>query len=95
MLLDAGADVNSAMNDIYASPAFHIHWVGGATLSPGRSTALIVAVRNGHKEIVSMLIKHGADVNLADSEGKTALAYAVDEKHAEIEAMLRQAGAKK
>lgn len=95
MLLDAGADVNSAMSGLYGSPSYQVHWIGPATSSQVRSTALIVATRKGYKEIVSMLIKRGADANLADSEGKTALAYAIERNQVEIEAMLRQAGAKR
>ena len=32
-----------------------------------------LASENGHKDIVELLIKNNADVNLADKDGRTAL----------------------
>jgi len=78
-LLAAGADVNTANNAD-----------GG--------TALIFAVYGGSTEIVSQLIEAGADLNVKDAgtgndNGRTALSYAEEKNHAEITAVLRQAGA--
>ena len=39
---------------------------------PG-STALVLAVAKNHKEIVEMLIKSGANLNIRNRNGKTAL----------------------
>ncbi|MFD0673053.1 ankyrin repeat domain-containing protein [Cohnella sp. GCM10027633] len=62
-------------------------------------TALLEAVvlTNGgpkHQEIVRLLIAHGADVNIADREGVTPLRHAVNRGFAEMEAILREAGAR-
>lgn len=78
-LLAAGADVNVANKAD-----------GG--------TALIFAVYGGSTEIVSQLIEAGADLTMTDAgtgngDGRTALSYAEEKSHAEITAVLRQAGA--
>lgn len=62
-------------------------------------TALLEAIilNNGNKrqvETVQLLIEHGADVNLADSDGVTPLQHARKKGFTEIERLLVQAGAK-
>jgi ankyrin repeat protein len=47
-----------------------------------------------HQEIVATLIRHGADVNLADREGRTALDHARQRGYARIRQLLQAAGAK-
>ena len=37
------------------------------------NTGLIVAAKGGHYEIVELLLAHGADPNLKDKDGRTAL----------------------
>ena len=69
-----------------------------AVASADGSTALIFAVYGGVTEIVSTLIKAGADVDRADAgtgsgDGRTALSYAEEKEHAEIVDVLKQAGA--
>jgi ankyrin repeat protein len=39
-------------------------------------TTLMIAVNSGHLSIVEFLLENGADVNMADSTGWTALDYA-------------------
>ncbi len=61
-------------------------------------TALLEAIILGdggkrHQEIVHLLIQHGADVNLADSDGVTPLAHAKRSGYQEIVLALEQAGA--
>ena len=46
-----------------------------------------------HQQIVELLIGHGANVNLPDKEGATPLQHARQRGFAEIERMLKQAGA--
>jgi len=47
-----------------------------ASLDLGGMTALLHALRNRHAEVAKFLVKSGADVNMADKEGKTALMWA-------------------
>jgi len=46
-----------------------------------------------HRRIVASLIRHGADVNLPDREGRTPLYHARSRGYAEIGALLEAAGA--
>jgi hypothetical protein len=62
-------------------------------------TALLEAVMLGdggprHVEIVELLIKHKADVNLADKNGATPLAHARRKGHSDIARLLLAAGAR-
>ena len=50
-------------------------------------TPLLVAARDGYKEIVEMLLGAGADVNKTDRDGSTPLDRAIKNKHDEIIAM--------
>ena len=47
-------------------------------VDPERHTALIVALINGHFDVAGRLIDHGADLNMQDEVGQTALWAAVD-----------------
>ncbi|MCM3338446.1 ankyrin repeat domain-containing protein [Paenibacillus sp. MER TA 81-3] len=62
-------------------------------------TALMEAIVLGsggkeHQQAVKLLIEHGADVNIPDSKGVTALAHARERGFTEIANMLEQAGGK-
>lgn len=62
-------------------------------------TALLEAVILGdggvnHTQIVKLLVSHGADVNLADSDGVTPLQHAKRHGYTEMISILEQAGAK-
>lgn len=77
-LIAAGVDVDHVNN---------LHW-----------TALLEAIILGdggerHQRIVTMLVKAGANVNLADGEGVTPLQHARAKGYKAIEATLRAAGA--
>ena len=52
------------------------------------------ASMNGHIKIVQLLLANGADVNLKDSEGDTALDEAELNDNTEIIKLLKSAGAK-
>ncbi len=58
------------------------------------STALAQAVASGNREIVTILLNAGADVNVKNKHGRTALMYAADRTSAEIIRDLINAGAK-
>lgn len=47
-----------------------------------------------HQQIVQLLIAHGADVNIPDSQGVTPLSHARRRGYREIELLLRDAGAR-
>ena len=57
------------------------------------TTPLYFAAEKGHTHVVMELIKAGADVNQADSEGFTPLHVAAQDGHEGIVALLIQAGA--
>ncbi len=56
-------------------------------------TALWYAARNAHKEIVGILINHGADVNAQDKKGKSVICHAAEYQHKEIVVILLANGA--
>ena len=78
LLITNGADINAKIND--------------------GSSPLIAAAMKGHKEVAELLIAKGADVNARSEsvlgEGKTALAWAVEQSHPEIANLLRKPGGK-
>ncbi|KAJ9441384.1 hypothetical protein DIPPA_31978 [Diplonema papillatum] len=58
------------------------------------STALHIASRNGHSEVVKELIAAGAKVDVQDNDGWTALSEASSNGHSEVVKELIAAGAK-
>jgi hypothetical protein len=56
-----------------------------------RETALIAASRYGNREIVEFLLRNGANVDLMDSYGKTALQRAKEAGHGDIVRLIEQA----
>ena len=56
-------------------------------------TALLEAAARGRESIVSILIQHGADLNIQDDNGWTALHYAAANERNEITEILIKAGA--
>jgi KN motif and ankyrin repeat domain-containing protein len=51
-------------------------------------TALMLAVRHGNKDTVSLLLEAGSDCNLQDKEGSTALMAACEHGHIDIVRLL-------
>ena len=58
------------------------------------ATPLSVAVANGDKEIVELLIANGADVNAKTDAGETPLDWAIKNKHPETADLIRKHGGK-
>ncbi|KAK5635619.1 hypothetical protein RRF57_011331 [Xylaria bambusicola] len=56
-------------------------------------TPLSWAARNGHEEIVQLLVEKGADIESKDSIGRTPLLWAAEEGHQEIVQLLVEKGA--
>jgi ankyrin repeat protein len=56
-------------------------------------TALMIAAAEGHSDVVQMLIEAGADIELLDEEGASALTLARDNGHLDVAAALVAAGA--
>jgi ankyrin repeat/SAM/basic leucine zipper domain-containing protein 1 len=56
-------------------------------------TALMLAAKRGHSEIVNILISKGAELNAMDSQRWTALCFAVDAQHGHVARILLEAGA--
>ena len=107
--LAAGADVNAIDDDwgmtplILAADDAHIKVAelliaNGADLnSKSRSvsmTSLHAAACDNQKEITALLIVKGADINAKDSNGKTPLNYAEEEKNTDLATLLRKHGGK-
>jgi general stress protein CsbA len=55
-------------------------------------TALIAASRSGHRDIVTLLLRNGANVALKDIEGKTAFERAKEAGEPEIASLLEHVG---
>ncbi|XP_035824152.1 ankyrin-3 isoform X2 [Aplysia californica] len=58
------------------------------------TTALFSAVRLGHKRVVQLLVKHGADVNAVDAEGMPVLHVAVESRFPDLVKFLVKRGAR-
>ena len=53
-------------------------------------TALMVAVQEGHREIVETLLKAGAELDAKTGDGKTALDFAREKGHQDVAALLKR-----
>lgn len=63
-------------------------WRHGGGIGP---LLLHLAARNGYRDVVCVLLEHGAPVDALDAQGQTALDLATREGHGEIAALLRAA----
>jgi ankyrin repeat protein len=57
------------------------------------TTALMMASREGHLSMVLLLLEHGADINVRNLDGQSALALARDRERKDIVSVLSRAGA--
>jgi ankyrin repeat protein len=94
LLIEAGADVDARSVELNF-PAFK--WgVGGmvsTSLPKGGWTALMYAARQNARETARALADGGAELNLTDPEGTTALIVAIINAHFDLAGMLLEKGA--
>ena len=55
-----------------------------------KETALIKSTRNGHPDIVKLLIRVGGDIKAKNKNGETAISCAIDNNHYQIAVLLSQ-----
>ena len=67
-------------------------YCGGDFIVNANVTPLMTACRRGHREVVEMLVNAGADVDIEDSDGYTALLYTVKKDYSECANILLNAG---
>ena len=103
-LLDAGADVdaktptvhrrhsNEEMDFKETNATGQTGWVWVA-VDPSAFSPLMFAIRNGHADVLRMLLDAGADVNDELSDGTSALMLAVANAHYELAAYVLERGA--
>ena len=60
-----------------------------------QNSTLILAAAFGNKDLVKILLRHGADVSAEDMYGETPLWFARHNKYTAIVRILRRAGAKR
>lgn len=94
MLLEVGADPN-ARSKVLSFPEFR--WVTSGMVSTalprGGWTPLMHAARQGALEGARALADGGADLNIKDPDGTTALVFAIINAHYDLAAMLLEKGA--
>lgn len=74
--------------------SFLIEHVIDINIKTGQGTAIMAAIVNGNKDLVSQMLLKKPDLNLADINGTTALHYAILFKNKDIIRLLIEAGAK-
>ena len=90
-LFEQGSNVNASSSSEYADP-----WSLPSEFDdylPIWRTPLIVALTNGHNDAFTFLIDKGADVNLQDHVGYTALHHAVESRNFDAVSCLVHNGA--
>ena len=94
LLLEHGANVNQKVRDDLVYVSEEEDDLAETSVFVKGWTALFFAAWAGEADAVRLLIDGGADVNIRDTAGETALSMAVKEGHKEVATMLRQHGAK-
>lgn len=54
----------------------------------GQWSALMFASAEGNNDVVKILLEHGADINLKDKDGETALDFAQNNGHTEVATLI-------
>jgi len=93
LLIERGADKDARSNTLdFPKDRFGLE--GVVTVLPrGHWTPLMYAAREGSLEAARVLVEAGADLNLADPDGTTALVLAIINGHFDTAAMLAEKGA--
>ena len=93
LLIEHGADINVRSNQLeYPKDRFGLE--GVTTVLPhGSWTPLMYAARQGSLAATRTLIEAGAELNLTDPDGTTALALAIINSHFDAAALLAEKGA--
>ena len=89
LLIQAGADIDARS----AVPDFPRRQTGLTVLPRGRWTALMYAARQGAADATRTLAEAGANLDLTDPDGTTALLLAIINVHYDTAAALIEAGA--
>lgn len=93
VLIDHGAEVN-ARSKLLEYPKDRFGLEGVITVLPrGSWTPLMYAARQGSLAVARVLVEAGADLNLKDPEGTTALVLAILNLHFDTAALLVEKGA--
>ncbi len=94
LLLEAGADPNARTPSEMRNYQFsrHDNFIE-FEVDIGSWPVLILAVHHGDENIVNALLAAGADLNLTNGEGTTALAKALDQGRRDLARLLLDAGA--
>ena len=93
LLISRGADVNVRSKTLeYKTDRFGLE--GVLTILPrGNMTPLMYAAREGSADAARVIAKGGANLNLTDPDGTTALLLAIINSHYDTAAVLLEAGA--
>jgi ankyrin repeat protein len=93
-LVNGGADINARSTLLNLAP---FKWVTSGmvstTLPRGNWTGLMYAARQGSMSAARALAEKGADLNLKDPDGTTALVFAIINAHFDLATMLLDKGA--
>lgn len=73
--IDNGADVNSFRSGVSSGKSGRIIYVFTDTYT--KYNLLMLAASGGKDEMIRLLVSRGADINLMDHEGKTAIFHAI------------------
>ena len=93
LLIEHGAAIN-ARSQLMSYPKDRFGLEGVISILPhGQWTPLMYAARQGSLGALRVLVKAGADLNLSDPDGTTALVFAIINSHYDAARLLVEAGA--
>ncbi len=94
MLLDYGADIDAqSMRQEFAPFRFNLATMVNTVLPRGHLTALMMTTRQGAIDAERVLIERGANLNLTDPDGTSALVIAIVNGHYDAASLLLRHGA--